>query len=395
METTVSLSFSELQSSNNESLLEEGRSCALEATVVLDATRIEFIDSMLLYSRLQIVYIFVVIPIITSLAVITNGSYLFVVAKTKSMHTVINIYLCNLAVADVLFLLSSCGIYIYYYFISGGVYANLPNAGTLDCNSSQFANIFYVTSAILIVAVTLDRYYAVCYPLKHRMFSKTRAIKITIAAWVFAVLYRVKDVLVFWYKTRVCVIWPDLPRYSELSPVLGYCDTIFTEEVRILVVHFFDPLLFVLMMLANSFMYFKIVKALKNRPAQRDGQQGLSDSADRTRRSVTRMLLANSIVFFILTAPEFIQKSLHGLQKFKVELPPALTNVVGSHVTSITTNILVNINSMVNPIIYNVANSRYRQAYREAFLPCRQTADRQRRKQLSGNIVATNMTVDS
>ncbi|XP_038066457.1 neuromedin-U receptor 2-like [Patiria miniata] len=362
------------QSTENESLFQG--MCTPFNTVILNLTDVEFVDSVL-FTRLQFLSVFVLIPIITILAVITNGSYLYVVAKVKSMQTVTNVYLCNLAVADTLFLLSTCAVYIGFYYSSGGLYGNAPLAGYFECIGGHFPRIFYVQSMALMVTVTLDRYYAVCQPLKHhRTFTKSRTIKITVTAWTFGVLFQGKSIPGRIYRDIFCVTWPDLPRYSELPPFTSVCYGIFSWEVDVLVNYLSDVLLFVFVMSANCFMYFKIIKALKNRPAQRDSQQGLSDSADRTRRRVTRMLLANTLVFFILTAPNYIHSLLLMIELF-VKLPLILEDPAANNTIIIITNILAAINSMINPIIYNATNSRYRQAYREAFLPCCQTNDRQ------------------
>ena len=339
--------------------------CTPENTLFVDAVNADDF----LYSDLDIMYISVVLPIVAALAIITNGSYLFVVAKIKSMRTVTNVYLANLAVADLIFSLTGSGGTIRLYNHSGGVRGNV-----LPIENCAVFDFFIVTSnsasIMLVLAVTLDRYYAVCYPLEHRTFTKTRTVKIAIATWSIGALIFLPVLFNVLSKGIFCVVWPDLPKYSMLPPVIGFCSGILPEGVDTVAYNLPVVVLFVFAMAANSFMYFKIIQALKNRPAQRDNQRGLSDSAERTRRRVTRMLLANTLVFFALTLPNNIRWIMIMTAKF-IKLPWILEVLLHNATFYLLANSLSIINSIINPIIYNATNSRYRQAYREAFLPCR------------------------
>ncbi|XP_022089774.1 neuropeptide FF receptor 2-like [Acanthaster planci] len=358
-------SLSWYQTIDNESLW--NGTCTPENTVLIDVVSVD----ILLYSRLEIVYISVVLPIVAALAAITNGSYLYVVAKIKSMRTVTNIYLANLAVADMIYSISLCASTFYLYSNSGGVRGNVPVAQNCAL-LLLFPEICYGASFFLVLAVTVDRFYAVCYPLKHRTFTKARTVKTTIAAWSLGSLLFLQTVLSSVFEHLVCVVWPDLRQYSDLPSVFRLCTGIFTEKVDKLVESLLGIPVFVFTMLANCFMYIKIIKALNNRPAQRDNQRGPSNNAERTRRRVTNMLLANTLVFFMLTLPTHIRLALELMTEY-MQLPPALDRLTHSASLTLMASALCFINSMINPIIYNATNSRYRQAYCEAFLPCRRS----------------------
>ena len=358
----------------NESSADWNGPCASNETVRLDIY--VNLAQDFLWSEYQVVYVTIVLPVLTVFGIVTNGSYLFVVARCASMHTATNFYLSNLAVADILFLLFTSASNIRRYQVSEGVSGNTIKDGTFSCFYKHFEDITYTASLVIVVLVTADRFYAVCHPLKHRVaFSRSRAIKFIIAAWVFALLFTSATKYQNFAMTPYCVKWPDSPEFSGLPQVLGLCEGIeIPWKVQTVMINLPECIFFALVLAITIYMYVKIVRALGKRPVH---SNVMSENANRIRHHVIRMLLANTIVFFTLNAGLWFSTlymfihdgfQLNSEMNIQVWIVPVIAKG------------LCSINSTVNPIIYSATNPRYRQAFRQAFLPLLNVPTRCRRQ---------------
>ncbi|EFP04960.1 hypothetical protein CRE_03251 [Caenorhabditis remanei] len=102
----------------------------------------------------------------------------------RDMRTISNIYIFNLAVADLLFL---CGIPVSFFaqtaqegWIMGPIMCKLYISGNAV---SQFA------SAVFIAILSFDRYLAVCRPIQSKSFRTTQAaFALSVTAWIMVIL---------------------------------------------------------------------------------------------------------------------------------------------------------------------------------------------------------------
>ena len=118
--------------------------------------------------------------IIAPIGLILNFVFLFVVIRVKSMRTIINVYLSNLAVADSLFLLVAF-ITSFLSPLDAQTHALLPITLVLLLHSGRFASCCFVT------AIAVDRFSAVHHPIAFRASaSKARAAKISAGLWVLS-----------------------------------------------------------------------------------------------------------------------------------------------------------------------------------------------------------------
>jgi thyrotropin-releasing hormone receptor len=125
--------------------------------------------------------------IIFMVGFIGNILVVYVVIRIKSMHTPTNCYLLSLAMADILVLLS----------------ASLPAVpepffqihewpwGRYMCSALVFLQYTGVNgSSLSITAFTVERYIAICHPMKAQTICTVRRAKrIIVALWIFNVLY--------------------------------------------------------------------------------------------------------------------------------------------------------------------------------------------------------------
>ena len=88
-----------------------------------------------------------------------------VVHKTRSMHTTTNCYLVSLAVADTITLLASVPQEILSYHILGNKWV----WGTVGCTLMIYLQYLAINaSALSLTAFTVERYIAICHPIKSK-----------------------------------------------------------------------------------------------------------------------------------------------------------------------------------------------------------------------------------
>nr|CAD7199191.1 unnamed protein product [Timema douglasi] len=93
----------------------------------------------------------------------------------------------SMAVADCVVLLASVPNEILYYYLVG----NLWIWGDVGCAGFIFfQNLGINASSLSLVAFTVERYIAICHPLKaHTVCTLSRARRIVYGVWVFATVY--------------------------------------------------------------------------------------------------------------------------------------------------------------------------------------------------------------
>lgn len=108
-----------------------------------------------------------------------------VICKNKYMHSSTNYYLFSLAVSDMLLLVLGLPQELWmlwqkYPFVLGETWCVLRALFSETCTNA---------SVLTITAFTVERYIAICYPLKaHTMSQLPRAIKTILVIWVIAAI---------------------------------------------------------------------------------------------------------------------------------------------------------------------------------------------------------------
>uniref|UniRef100_A0A8C5RJR9 Thyrotropin-releasing hormone receptor n=1 Tax=Laticauda laticaudata TaxID=8630 RepID=A0A8C5RJR9_LATLA len=132
----------------------------------------------------QVVTIFLVL-LICGLGIVGNIMVVLVVLRTKHMRTPTNCYLVSLAVADLMVLVAA-GLpniteSIYGFWVYGYI-------GCLCITYLQYLGIN--ASSCSITAFTIERYIAICHPIKAQFLCTfSRAKKIIIFVWAFTSIY--------------------------------------------------------------------------------------------------------------------------------------------------------------------------------------------------------------
>ena len=310
----------------------------------------------------------IVNPMVVAFGIFSNLVFIFVVYRVKSMQTITNIFLFNLSVADTSLLVVSFLPDIRRYIISYNLVSFNSPAGCIA--TSLLTYLFYYASLWTITLVSVERYLAVCHPLKYTSWkSKRRPLGLVTASWIVSLLFASFAAP---SSTRFyCVLSEQdgsvLERIPVCFPSCQWC---------LVALEWTDVLQFFIALFVNVVLYSLIIKRLTRTLllVNNDDDNGDDDDVDKdtsrlkkeariARDSVIRMLIINGIVFFICLFPFTIVNIMYIGIDSKWFYVNKNTRI---HFTG-TGRVMFLINSSLNPIIYNATNARYRMAFKEAF----------------------------
>ncbi|XP_038060548.1 somatostatin receptor type 4-like [Patiria miniata] len=271
--------------------------------------------------------------IIAPIGILLNCIFLCVVTRVKSMRTIINVYLSNLAVADAAYLIlcMSAAWAIEYTHKASGAYLAIRIAST----TMQIASFCFVA------VIAVERFAAVRQPLTQRArASKSRAGKVSAGVWVVAVVTGV---------------------FGGIAFDTNYVTGVVFSEVHVVIL----LLIFLATFTITVTAYIYIVVKLCHSDRERQAGQA------RRVYPVVRMLVINTAVFFVLNSMDIALNVINLITLFSfhkgaeavIDIYWTATDVL------VCTGFLRLVNSSINTLVYSVTSSQYRAAFLEAFPP--------------------------
>ncbi|XP_044584679.1 RYamide receptor-like isoform X2 [Cotesia glomerata] len=281
--------------------------------------------------------------IIFVVALVGNALVCYVVWSIPRMRTVTNYFIVNLAVSDILMTLFC----VPTSFLSTLILQYWPFGAELCpiVNYAQAASV--LVSAYTLIAISIDRYMAIMWPLKVRM-SKSQAKLSILAVWVAALTISSPIAMVS------CLFQPN-PRYTMCNRYV--CQEIWPSDhqqyyysIALLILQYFVPLV-VLM-----FTYTSIgIRVWGKRPPG-EAENVRDQRMARSKRKVIKMMMTVVLVFTICWLP------FNVLMLF---MDPNSEFVAwkGLPYAWATLHWLAMSHSCYNPVIYCWMNARFRSGF--------------------------------
>ncbi|XP_013869312.1 nociceptin receptor [Austrofundulus limnaeus] len=285
------------------------------------------------------VTIVVVYMIVCVIGLVGNFLVMYVIIRYTKMKTATNIYIFNLALADSLFLatLPFQGTDVFLGFWPFG------NALCKTVVSIDYYNMF--TSTFTLTVMSMDRYVAVCHPVKALdMRTPHKAKVVNICVWVLASVFGVPAMVLGNVEVErehnivECILAIPEPK-THWEPVFGTCVFLFSFLIPVAII---------------SICYSLMVKRLRN-------VRILSGSKekDRNLRRITRMVLVVVAVFVVCWTPIQIM---------------VLAQCLGLNLSSLYTLMhffiaLGYVNSSLNPVLYAFLDENFKRCFREFCQP--------------------------
>ncbi|GAA6064930.1 thyrotropin-releasing hormone receptor [Tachysurus ichikawai] len=297
--------------------------------------------------------------VICGAGIVGNVMVILVVLTTKHMRTPTNCYLVSLAVADLIVLTAAGLPNITESFFGGWVYGY---GGCLSITYLQYLGIN--ASSCSITAFTVERYIAICHPIKAQFLcTLSRAKKIIVLVWVFTTIYCVMWFLLSDIETKI---------YDNIT--LTVCAYKVSRRLY-KPIYFADfTLFYVVPLLLASVLYGLIARILFLNPLPSDPKEKAQTwrkgsraeskkhsknssfgSTAASRRQVTKMLAVVVILFALLWMP---YRTLVVVNSF-------LKDSYSDTWFLLFCRLCIYLNSAINPVIYNAMSQKFRAAFRK------------------------------
>lgn len=278
----------------------------------------------------------------------TAGNILvpIVVCRTKELRNSTNFFLTNLSVADLLVLVVCMPTVLIELHSKPEVWL----LGEIMCKVVPYVETTVAHGSILtILAISFERYYAICQPLKAGYTcTKMRALIIIVTVWLISI-----------FVTSPILI---IAEYKSVKYIDGTEVTVCLTSAHIT----WQKIYFFLMILILFWIPFAVLIAIYiiiTRHLMTD-RKHLNNATERcrmrSRKQVVLMLAAVVICFFVCLMP------------FRI----FMTWVILVHQDSVNNlgmetyynllyfcRVMVYINSAINPILYNLISSKFRDAF--------------------------------
>jgi len=264
------------------------------------------------------------------------------------MQTVTNLYIGNLAVADIV-LAIFC---IPFQFEAALLQRwDLPPVMCQLCPTLQILSVNI--SVWTLVAICLDRFKAILYPLR-RQQSKLKARIIIMGIWVVGLLSAIPYGLAYQYQEIMDEIQGGLKPFCSLGPTTELPHTFHLFQVYCVALAVLEYFLPVLVM---SMCYAKMGYKLWGQTTPGQAQKGRDDKILRNKKKVIQMLLVVVGVFSICWLPwqTYLVTSI---------VYPSVNEYEYINVVYICSHWLAMSNSCYNPFIYGIYSEKFQREFR-------------------------------
>ncbi|KHN79243.1 Neuropeptides capa receptor [Toxocara canis] len=310
----------------------------------------------------------VVYVLILILGLFGNICTCTVIARNSSMHNPTNYYLFSLAISDLLILVMGLPMELHDVLDSAYPY----KFGVLVCKLRAFVVEFTSYASILTIsAFTIERWVAICFPLKLRVcLSLDRVFKVIGIAW--AIAFAAALPMAFIVKVnRIALPVADDSEQSWTRLVSNDGATIMNTDfcamdierprAQKLLIYFAFTAFFLMPAILITVAYCHI--GIQLRTADRYlSQSDNFGKTTRARKSVIQILVSVVVSFFLCWLPFHLQRLLSiSLAESGGDVNPALQTLFTS--VFYISGCCYYSNSACNPIIYNILSEKYRRAF--------------------------------
>ncbi|KAH8243715.1 hypothetical protein KR032_009624 [Drosophila birchii] len=270
-----------------------------------------------------------------------------VISRNNFMHTATNFYLFNLAVSDLILLVSGIPQELYNLW-----YPDMyPFTDAMCIMGSVLSEMAANATVLTITAFTVERYIAICHPFRQHTMSKlSRAIKFIFAIWLAAFLLALPQAVQFSVVYQnggySCTMENDF--YAHVFAVSGF-------------IFFGGPMTAICVLYVLIGVKLKRSRLLQSLPRRTyDANRGLNAQG-----RVIRMLVAVAVAFFLCWAPFHAQRlmAVYGLSLINIGISRDAFNDY-FRILDYTSGVLYFLSTCINPLLYNIMSHKFREAFK-------------------------------
>ena len=287
--------------------------------------------------------------VIFVVALLGNSLGLFVVLKKSSSANVTNLFIANMAVADLLLTLTVIPFSVAFLF-RGNLWFG-GTLGTVTCKVVFYAVPISISATVLtMVFISFDRFYAIFYPFKGKVFRKPKILS--------AIIWILSFVLMIPYVLALQVRYVQDAYYCmQVWPGADPNDLTFKGTYRVLKIYHIVlfAMVYALPLFIMTTNYFLICRKLWLRKIPGNVTDTNRAAAEKSKRKVVRLLVIICVVFALCWFPVYVNHYFWYVRPDQAHTLPTEVRFVF--------NWLAHANSAINPCIYILLNNDFRKEF--------------------------------
>ncbi|XP_014893775.1 growth hormone secretagogue receptor a [Poecilia latipinna] len=341
------------------------RNCSWEETYNTTSSADQPAPPLNYYSIPLLAFITVACSLLFLVGVAGNVMTILVVSKYRDMRTTTNLYLCSMAVSDLLiFLCMPLDLYRMWRYRPWRL-------GDALCKLFQFVSESCTYSTILnITALSVERYLAICFPLRAKALVTKRRVRALICVLWTVSLFSAGPVFIMVGVERDSV--EPLNLTSRINATGSLLDVGDTRECRMTHYAVESGLMGAMVWLSSVFFFMPVFcltvlySLIGRRLWQRHRETNMSSRVahrDKSNRQTIKMLVVVVLAFVLCWLPFHVGRYL---QFRSLDAPSPLLSVLSEY-CSLLSVVLFYLSAAVNPILYNTMSWKYRGAAARLF----------------------------
>ncbi|XP_059832377.1 P2Y purinoceptor 4-like [Hypanus sabinus] len=280
--------------------------------------------------------------VVCVVGLILNTTALWMFVRKMRPWTVNIIFMFNLAISDVLYVLS-LPLLAYYY-----ANHNHWPFGVLLCKLTRFlfyANLY--SSILFLTCISVHRYLGVCYPIQSlRWMNVNRAWIVCILVWTSVIICLIPNLIFVTTSRRgKSMLCHDTTRREDFPQYVFYSSAVMV-------------ILFVIPFFIITFCYSVMTRRLRKTHIF-----GFRPTPSNVKNKAIKIIIIVLLVFFLCFVPFHITRTIYYTFRVLKKNCHAL-NIV--NFTYKITRPLASINSCIDPILYFLAGDNYRGKFMHA-----------------------------
>ena len=289
--------------------------------------------------------------VIFIIALFGNTIGLFAVLKKSSRSTsVTNLFIANMAVADLLLTFTVMPFQVGFYYRGNTWIGGM--LGTITCKALFYLIPVSIAATVLtMMLISFDRFYAIFYPLREKIFRKPKIL--TGIIWILSFVLMLPCPMLFQVHFNPIL---NVHQCVQVWPWADPNDLTFSETYRVLKI--FHSIVFVMLyalpLSIIIIIYFLICRKMWLRIIPGNATDRNRAAAEKSKRKVVRLLVIIVVVFALCWFPTYVN------QYFWFVRPDLHQKGVLPLEVEFFSTWLGHANSAINPCLYILLSDNFR-----------------------------------
>ncbi|XP_058694757.1 pyroglutamylated RF-amide peptide receptor isoform X1 [Poecile atricapillus] len=293
------------------------------------------------------------------LALFGNCLVLYVVTRSKAMRTVTNIFICSLALSDLL---------IAFFCVPFTMLQNISSnwlGGAFACKMVPFVqSTAIVTEILTMTCIAVERHQGIVHPLKMKwQYTNKRAFTMLGVVWLLALIVGSP----MWYVQRLEVKYDFLYEKVHVCCLEEWASPIYQKiyTTFILVILFLLPLMLMLLLYTKIGYELWIKKRVGDASVLQTIHGSEMSKISRKKKRAIVMMVTVVFLFAVCWAPFHVIHMMMEYSNFEEKYDDVTIKMIFAIV-----QIIGFFNSICNPIVYAFMNENFKKNFLSALCFC-------------------------